>query len=112
MKTLDEIGRLSADDLERIGSDESIPVPEDLKIRLPGRNPERAWYMAAAIALLIGVGVSGYLGLQQPKDTFEDPYLAYAAVEKAMNRIAGTVQYGAEKITETESAIDKINYWK
>lgn len=112
MKTLDEITRLSAEDLERIGSDERIPVPEDLEVRLPGRHPEHAWRIAAAVALLIGVGVSGYLGLQQPKDTFEDPYLAYAAVEKAMNRIAGTVQYGAEKIAETESAIDKINYWK
>ena len=112
MKTLDEISRLSADDLERIGSDESIPVPEDLEVRLLGRSPERAWYIAAAAALLIGVGVSGYLGLQQPKDTFEDPYLAYAAVEKVLGKMSGTMQHGAAKVAESEAVIDKINYWK
>jgi hypothetical protein len=112
MKTLDEIARLTAEDLERIGSDENIPVPEDLKVSLPKRNPEHAWRIAAAVALLIGIGVSGYLGYREPKDTFDDPYLAYAAVEKAMNKMAGTVQYGAAKVSETELALEKINYWK
>ena len=112
MKALDEITRLSAEDLERIGSDERIPVPVDLEVRLPGRHPEHAWRIAAAVALLIGVGVSAYLGYREPKDTFDDPYLAYAAVEKVLGKMSGTMQHGAAKVAESEAVIDKINYWK
>ena len=106
MKTLDEITRLSAEDLDRIASDERIPVPEDLEVRLPGRYPEHAWRIAAAVALLIGVGY------REPKDTFDDPYLAYAAVEKVLGKMSGTLQHGAAKVAESEAVIDKINYWK
>ena len=34
MKSIDEISRLSAEDLERISLDESIPVPEELSARV------------------------------------------------------------------------------
>ncbi|MBR1570994.1 MAG: hypothetical protein IJ651_09720 [Bacteroidales bacterium] len=113
MKPLDEITRLSADDLERIGADESIPVPEDLEVRLPAPDrPASVWPIAAAAALLIGVGVSGYLGVRQPRDTFSDPYEAYAAVEKALGKMSGTISKGADYLTEAQFAIDKLNYWK
>ncbi len=116
MRTLDEITRLSARDLERIGADESIPVPEDLEVRLPAPErtgrPARMWQIAAAAALLIGVGVSGYLGTRQPRDTFSDPYEAYAAVEKALGKLSGTVSKGTESLAEAQSVIDKLNYWK
>ena len=90
MKSIDEITRLSAEDLERISLDESIPVPEELSARVGltlTRNPE-------------------------PKDTFDDPYLAYAEVEKVFAKISGTVAYGADKVSQSEQTLDKLTYWK
>ena len=117
MKTLDEISRLSAEDLERISLDESIPVPEELsgKVRKAVGTPARRWILpsgiAAALVALIAVGLA-LTRNPEPKDTFDDPYLAYAEVEKVFSKISGTVAYGAEKVTESEQTLDKITYWK
>ena len=116
MKTLDEMTRLSAADLERISRDESIPVPEELSARVQAavRKPAR-WVLptgiAAAVAALVAVGLT-LTGNPEPKDTFDDPYLAYAEVEKVFSKISGTVAYGAEKVTESEQTLDKLTYWK
>ena len=117
MKTIDEISRLSAEDLERISLDESIPVPEELSGRVDAtltRQRSRAWARwavpaAAAAAVLVGIGLSRE---PQPKDTFDDPYLAYAEVEKVFSKISGAVAYGAEKVNESEQTLDKYSYWK
>ena len=60
-------------------------------------------------AVLVGIGLNRE---PQPKDTFDDPYLAYAEVEKVFAKISGTVAYGAEKVTESEQTLDKLTYWK
>ena len=117
MKSIDEITRLSADDLERIALDESIPVPEELSGRVSAtlaRQRSRSWARwaipaAAAAAVLVGIGLNRE---PQPKDTFDDPYLAYAEVEKVFAKISGAVAYGAEKVNESEQTIDKYAYWK
>ena len=116
MKTLDEMTRLSAEDLERISLDESIPVPEELSGRVQAAvsKPVR-WALpagiAAAVAVLVAVGLT-LTWNPEPKDTFDDPYLAYAEVEKVFSKISGTVAYGAEKVTESEQTLDKLSYWK
>ena len=116
MKSIDEISRLSAEDLERISLDESIPVPEELSARVQAavRKPAR-WVLpagiAAAVAALVAVGLT-LTWNPEPKDTFDDPYLAYAEVEKVFSKISGTVAYGAEKVTESEQTLDKLTYWK
>ena len=115
MKTIDEISRLSAEDLERISLDESIPVPEELsgKVQQAVRGRTLRWAVptvaAAAIAVLLAVGLTWN---PEPKDTFDDPYLAYAEVEKVFSKITGTVAYGADKISESEATLDKFSYWK
>jgi hypothetical protein len=124
MKTLDEITRLSAEDLERISLDTGIPVPEELSAKVQeavARADEAAararrfrWALpasgiAAALAVLVTIGLTRE---PEPQDTFDDPYLAYAEVEKVFSRISGTVAYGASKITETEETLDKYAYWK
>ena len=127
MKTLEEISRLSAEDLERISVDESIPVPKELSARVQaavGRKDDRepvhlssrkygasVFAVAAAISLF-ALGAVLLNRERAPKDTFDDPYLAYAEVEKAFAKISGTVAYGASKISESETALDKLNYWK
>ena len=115
MKTLDEMTRLSAEDLERISLDESIPVPEELsgKVQQAVRGRTLRWAVptgvAAAIAILLAAGLTRN---PEPKDTFDDPYLAYAEVEKVFSKISGTVAYGADKISESEATLDKYSYWK
>jgi hypothetical protein len=115
MKNIDEITRLTADDLERISLDESIPVPEELsgKVQQAVRGRTLRWAVptgvAAAIAVLLAVGLTRN---PEPKDTFDDPYLAYAEVEKVFSKISGTVAYGADKISESEATLDKYSYWK
>ena len=119
MKSLDEMNRLTAEDLERISLDTSIPVPEELSARVQEAisgakaSPVRWMIPAGAAAAVIAVIVT--LGLTRepaPKDTFDDPYLAYAEVEKVFEKISGTMAYGANKVSETEAALDKLNYWK
>ncbi len=115
MKNIDEITRLTADDLERISLDESITVPEELsrKVQQAVRGRTLRWAVptgvAAAIAVLLAVGLTRN---PEPKDTFDDPYLAYAEVEKVFSKISGTVAYGADKISESEATIEKYSYWK
>ena len=116
MKSIDEITRLSAEDLERISLDESIPVPEELSARVQAavRKPVRRWVLpagiAAAVATLIAVGLT-LTQNPEPIDTFDDPYLAYAEVEKVFAKISGTVAYGAEKVSQSEQTLDKLSYW-
>ena len=50
MKQLSEIEKLTAADLDRIGADETIPVPA-LQLRLPRRR-SAAWGIAAGVFFL------------------------------------------------------------
>ncbi len=122
MKSIDEISRLSAEDLERISLDESIPVPEELSARVQAavraadrQAQRRRWVLpagiAAAVATLVAVGLT-LTRNPEPMDTFDDPYLAYAEVEKVFSKISGTVAYGAEKVSQSEQTLDKLSYWK
>lgn len=111
MKRIQDIEKMNMADWDRIEADENIPVPEDLNVRLPRRQMPR-WSIAAAVALLIGLGWAGYNQAHVPKDTFSDPYLAYAAVEQALNRMSGNVQKAADTISRTEEKMDYLNYWK
>ena len=95
MKSIDEISRLSAEELERISLDESIPVPEELSARVQAavRKPAR-WVLpagiAAAVATLVAVGLT-LTRNPEPIDTFDYPYLGYAEVEKVFAKLSGTV---------------------
>ena len=122
MKDINEIERLTPEDLERIASDESVRVPADLKASLEalagaselldegpaaaggipglakkrlsrkssGRHSQRlraSWYWAVpAVAAALVAAVLVFRS--QPKDTFSDPYLAYAEVQKAFGQIS------------------------
>lgn len=110
MKNLKDIEKLSAADLDRIGADESIPVPE-LQVRLPRRRAA-VWGIAAGVAVLIGAGGIGLLRPPEPKDTFTDPHLAYAAVEQAFQKMGGAVARSAQSLEEQQTRMDNVIYWK
>ena len=110
MKNIDEITRLTADDLERISLDESIPVPEELsgKVQQAVRGRTLRWAVptgvAAAIAVLLAVGLTWN---PEPKDTFDDPYLAYAQVEAAFRTISDKMSIGVEYAAEARDLSQK-----
>ncbi|MBR4735775.1 MAG: hypothetical protein IK052_06750 [Bacteroidales bacterium] len=112
MKSIKEIEKLSVEELERIGADESIPVPGDLSVKLPSAKvPVVILSTAAAAAIVAGV----FIGIDRantPADTFDDPYLAYAAVENALCKISGSVNSASVKLEDAESTFNKLNYWK
>lgn len=108
MKRIQDIEKLTAADWDRIGADESLPVPKDLQVRLPRRRAV-VWSIAASVAVVAGIGLSALLRTPEPKDTFTDPYLAYAAVEQAFSRMGQTVARSADIIEQSEN---KVTYWK
>ena len=113
MKSIEQIEKLSVEDLKKIGADETIPVPTDLSVKIPSRRiPLIAWSAAAAAVVV----VAGFIGLRRPSDTpadtFEDPYLAYAAVENALCKISGSVGSASLKLEEAEHTFNKLNYYK
>ena len=62
MKNIDEIEKLSLEDLERIASDESIHVPDGLEGRLVSGtvrwSPSRIIAIAASLVIIAGLGLS------------------------------------------------------
>ena len=114
MKSVDEIEKLSLEDLERISLDESIPVPEGLEERivLPDGSTKRTlvrrWIgIAASIVIIAGVG-GALLNRPKPlKDTFDDPYLAYAMVEQTLARVSDSFGVGMSSIAKSEEILRK-----
>ena len=93
MTPIDEIEQISLNELLEVAGDERIAVPSDLRVSVRRSVfPEgagRKWVLggiAAAAALLIGVGFA--IRNSGPKDTFDDPYLAYADLEMAFGMIS------------------------
>ena len=78
MKTIDEIEKLSLEDLERISLDNSIEVPDGLENRigqaLYARSRKRMipWICGIAASLLLVVGLAISLRPPQLQDTFDD----------------------------------------
>ena len=126
MKSMKDIENMSMEQLEAVSMDENIAVPEGfaerLKVdfgtleRLTEEEPQktgrvmtlRMVSIAAAAALLAGVGFGIARWQDEPKDTFDDPYLAYAELEKAFARVSDGMQRGLAMVEESEAAMDKV----
>ena len=114
MKSLKDIENISLEELEAVSLDDSIAVPEGfaqrLQERLPGRQVRMVRFIAAAasVSVLAGVGFGIARWQNEPKDTFDDPYLAYAELEKAFARMSGEIQKGLAMAEESEAAMDKV----
>ena len=112
MKTIEEIERLSLDELERISLDETIPVPEGLEERivLPDRSGRRRLLLRfagiAASLVLIG-GLALTLRPKPLQDTFDDPALAYAQVEKALLMVSGEMEIGVNSVAKSAEILRK-----
>ena len=125
MKSLKDIENMSLEELERASLDERTAVPEGFSERIqisvdaqsiideikedshPGRMV-RIVGAAASVAVLAGVGFGIARWQNEPKDTFDDPYMAYAELEKAFAIMSGGVQKALAMAEESEAALDKV----
>ena len=118
---------MSLEQLEATSMDENISVPDGFASRLEdglevlerltedesrkaGRvRMVRVLSAAAAAALLVGAGL-GLSGRQdEPEDTFTDPYLAYAELEKAFAIMSGEIHKGLAMAEKSEEIIDRTS---
>ena len=121
MRSIKDIENMSLEQLEAASMDESISVPEGFTSRLQEQvvitaltdseaekvKTVRFAAIAASAALLVGIGL-GIAGWQnEPKDTFTDPYLAYAELEKAFTTMAEGMQKGFSMAEKSEEIIDR-----
>lgn len=120
MKTIEELKDLTWEELEAAASQEAAPVPDGLRTRLaetlaartlgaetaPRPATRRYAYLAlAAAAALTALVVIPRIGA--PKDTFDDPYLAYAEVEKAFQSISEKMATGVDLAREVKPVAEK-----
>lgn len=119
-----DIENISLEQLEAVSMDMNIPVPEGFEERLKKdiRTLDRlttddAGYglrartvriisVAAVATLLVGTGIA--IRQNEPKDTFDDPYMAYAELEKAFAAMSGGMQKALAMAEESEAAFDKV----
>ena len=125
MKSLKDIENMSLEELERASLDERTAVPEGFAERIqasvdaqgiideiaedshPGRMV-RIVGAAASVAVLAGIGLGIARWQNEPKDTFDDPYMAYAELEKAFATMSGGMQKGLAMAEKSEAALDKV----
>lgn len=121
MKSIKDIENMSLEQLEAVSMDESISVPEGFTLRLQEQvvitaltdseagkvKTVRFAAIAASAALLIGIGLGIARWQSEPKDTFTDPYLAYAELEKAFTTMAEGMQKGFSMAEKSEEIIDR-----
>ena len=123
MKSIEELEKIGWEELEHAALQESAPVPEglqqritaslaakDLSVEAPVRKPATRTAVFAgllAAAALAAVLVLPRWGSRQPKDTFDDPYLAYAEVEKVFQCISEKMATGVDIAREAKPVADK-----
>ena len=124
MKSIKEIENMSLEELIAVSSNEATAVPEGFAERI-GKQVEAhkiakdlendadrvktvRWIGAAAVVTLLAGTALGIANWQnQPKDTFDDPYLAYAELEKAFATMSEGLQKGIAMADKSEDIIDR-----
>lgn len=121
MKRIEDIENLDLEALEAAALEESVAIPEGLKERIEAtlaartfaepepRPVRRRWvpYAAAAAAAALVLLLILPSRLSNPKDTFDDPRLAYAQVEKTFQLISDKMAPGVEKAAEARTIAEK-----
>lgn len=124
MKRKEDIERIDLEELEKIASDSSVPVPESLHRRVedaltaacavksvPGRKAWRFALIPAAVAVAaaLTVGLNYQSANRMPADTFTDPQAAYAELERTFGYISSKINAGREMTDAALSQVDKAS---
>ncbi len=139
MKSIKDIEKMSLEELLEAASDETVQVPEGFADGLEAmrkinaltededsssihaassesapakagpfrRRMVRFISAVAAIALIAGIGFS--LVENEPEDTFDDPRLAYAELEKAFATISDGISRGIAMAEDSGQIIEKTS---
>lgn len=112
------VGRLvdSLDRAERIlggTGAQASDAHEKAKENPPEPRFDRTWFkkarritsVAAALALAAGFGLAYLIDSRTPKDTFDDPALAYAEIERVMTKVSGKMDIAAEGLQKSRAAL-------
>lgn len=117
MKKIEDIERMTEEELEAAALKEDIQLPEGLKDRIKAslaaesiaeeparkRSPLPYIAVAAAVAAIVAIPHRG----PAIKDTYSDPYLAYAKVEETFNTISNKMAAGISLAGEAVDAAGK-----
>jgi hypothetical protein len=117
MKTLEEIENLSIEELEQKAAEHAAPVPDGLERRLRQALAAREiadaarprpvhWIPYASLAAAAAAAALIILPQRGPKDTFDDPLLAYAEVEKTFRIISDKMSVGLDIVRDAETTAD------
>lgn len=118
------------DDLLKIADDEQVAVPQNLEqdvgllvnaINLTtelkhdsATHGYTALYRVAGIAamvcLVVGLGLGFALREPQPKETYDNPEMAYAQLESTINLLAQTLNNGMNYVHKFDPMIEAVNY--
>ncbi len=124
MKRKEDIERIDLEELEKIASDSSVPVPESLHRRVedaltaacamksvPGRKAWRFALIPAAVAVAaaLTVGINYQSASRMPADTFTDPQTAYAELGRTFGYISSKINAGREMTDAALSQVDKAS---
>ena len=121
MKSLQEIDNTSFEELEKIALDGSVKAPADLEASvkdavaaaaLSSYRPERRalWRPYALLGAFAAACIGVILAIpRNPKDTYEDPLLAYAKVEETFALISSKLDRGVESVRQAEEPLETID---
>ena len=123
MKSLQEIENTSFEELEKIALDSSVKAPAGLEASV--RNAVAAAAMAEASSrparrslwrpyALLAVFAAACIGVilaipRTPKDTYDDPLLAYAKVEETFALISSKLDRGVESVRQAEEPLETVS---
>ena len=112
MKSIKDIENITIEELETISFDKKIAVPSNLSekiyTRIGSQEKKRYSFISAAAAVIVIVaGLSLSLPDKEPEDTFDNPYLAYAELEKTLSLVSGSMKKGMDMVGTSESIIGK-----
>ena len=123
MKSLQEIENTSYEELEKIALEGSVKAPADLAASVkdavaaaamaeassrPAHRP--LWRPYTLLAVFAAACIGVILAIpRNPKDTYDDPLLAYAKVEETFALISSKLDRGVESVRQAEEPLETID---
>lgn len=128
MKRIEDIEKMGLEELEAAAMDGDVEVPQGLSGRIQerilaaqlaketsgrpkitqGKNILQYGKIAVAAMVILGLFLLRPGGEKDDlQDTFEDPYMAYAQVEKAFAEISDKMSMGVEMVAQTKPLAEK-----
>lgn len=128
MKRIEDIEKMGLEELEAAAMEEKVEVPQGLAGRIQERilaaelakEPpiEKPQIQRKRILQFSGIAAAAVVvfalvllkpGMQKDtlQDTFEDPYMAYAQVEKAFAEISNKMSIGVDMVAQTKPLAEK-----